>query len=247
MTEQNTVAVVQGNAELAKLYGESANLGSQNLQGTIPMLKVHTVGKSVGNELTNGKEPNDGWFFLTGSQEQFENPICHILTISKGFKSEGMADKKTGVKGADKFNQILGGVIIDGTEYKPFIMYFTGIKLSRLWDFGKEVNKYTHAKPVGIPMFALTVKLSTERVKHDYGSSYAVNFDIEKKGDFPELVTDAGQFVFLRDNLKTMEETIESLINLKSTEEVKEVSEYEDIIVPDDNDAPPEMGEDLPF
>jgi len=188
---------------------------------------------------------------LTGSQEQFENPVCHILTISRGFKSEGMADKKTGIKGADKFNQILGGVIVDGTEYKPFIMYFTGIKLSKLWDFGKEVNKYTHAKPVGIPMFALTVKLSTERVKHDYGSSYAVNFAIQKKGDFPELVTDAGQFVFLRDSLKTMEETIESLINLKATEETKKVSEYEDIIIPDDvpNETQEQLdgNSDMPF
>ena len=245
MIGENTVAIIQANEELAKMYNDNSNLGSENLQGTIPMLKVHTVGKSVGNELPNGKEPNDGWFFLSGSQEQYENPICHILTISRGFKSEGMADKKTGIKGADKFNQILGGVIVDGTEYKPFIMYFTGIKLSRLWDFGKEVNKYTHAKPVGIPMFALTVKLSTERVKHDYGSSYAVNFEILKTGDFPQLVTDAGQFVFLRDNLKSMEQTIESLISLKATEEKKE-AEYADIIVPDDS-LPIENKEEMPF
>lgn len=247
MTEENTVATIQGNAELAKLYQDNANLGSQNLQGTIPMLKVHTVGKSVGNELANGKEPTDGWFYLTGTQEQFENPVCHILTISRGFKSEGMADKKTGVKGEDKFNQILGGVIVEGIEYKPFIMYFTGIKLSRLWDFGKEVNKYTHSKPVGIPMFALTVKLSTERVKHDYGSSYAVNFAIQKKGDFPELVTDAGQFVFLRDNLQSVEKTIEDLISFKSTEE-KKVEEYADIIVPEeDTNVPLEENGEIPF
>ena len=218
-TKDNALTVVQGNEELAKLYGESAQLGSENLQGQIPMLKVHTTNKSQGNLLLNGKEPNDGWFFLTGSQEQFENPTCHVLTISRGFRSEGMVDKVTGKKGEDKFNQILGGVIVDGTDYKPFLMYFTGIKLQKLWDFGKEVSKYTNAKPVGIPMFALTVKLSTVKVKHDYGSSYAVDFEVVKNGDFPALVTDTKQFVFLRTSLLTITNTINSLIDLKSTED----------------------------
>jgi len=250
--QENTVAIIQGDKELAKLYGESATLGSQNLQGSIPMLKVHTTNKSQNNELLNGREPNDGWFFLTGSQEQFENPICHILTISRGFRAEGMTDTKTGNKSEPKFNQILGGVIVDGTEYKPFLMYFTGIKLSKLWDFGKEVSKYTHAKPIGIPMFALTVKLSTEKVKHDYGTSYAVNFEIIKKGDFPELVTDTGQFVFLKDMVSSMESTIESLINLKATSTVtatkdSQGNEIEDIIISDEDMTKAVNEADMPF
>jgi hypothetical protein len=231
----NALVTVQGNEELAKLYKEFASLGSQNLQGTLPLLKIHTTNKSQGNQLLNGKEPNDGWFFLTGSQEQFENPICHILTISRGFKAEGMTDTKTGIKSDPKFNQILGGVIVDGTDYKPFIMYFTGIKLSKLWEFGKEVNKYTHTKPIGIPMFALSVKLSTEKVKHDYGSSYAVNFEIVKDGDFPKLVTDPGQVVFLRDMVSSVEQMVDSLIDIKQniTKSVLD-NEVEDIIIPEE-------------
>lgn len=245
MSEKNALTIISGNSELAKLYSDSARLGSQNIQGSIPMLKVHTTNKSLNNQLLNGKEPNDGWFFLTGAQQQFENPECHILTISRGFKAEGMVDKTTGQKGPEKFNQILGGVIIDGTEYRPFLMYFTGIKLSRLWDFGKEISQYTHAQPVPIPMFALTVKLSTEKVKHEYGQSYVVNFEIIKDGDFPRLVTDPGQFVFLRDNLASLEDTINSLIDLKSTEDRVSTTDsqgnpVEDIIIPDDfNEAPP--------
>jgi hypothetical protein len=246
--------IVQKNQDLLKLYSDSALLGSQNLQGAIPMLKVHTSNKSIGNELSNGKEPNDGWFFLSGMGEQFEAPICHILSISRGFKAEGMVDKKTNEKGPEKFNQILAGVIVDGTDYKPFLMYFTGIKLSRLWDFGKEVSKYVHAKPIAIPMFALTVKLTTEKVKHEYGSSYAVNFEIVKEGDFPRLVTDPGQFVFLRDSLVSVEATINSLIDLKSTEDKvstpsadrdSQGNVIEDIIVPDDFST--DKKEDMPF
>lgn len=243
----NALVTVQGNQELAKMYQASATLGTENLQGTIPMLKIHTTNKSQGNQLLNGKEPNDGWFFLTGSQEQFEKPVCHILTISRGFKAEGMTDTKTGIKSEPKFNQILGGVIVDGTEYKPFLMYFTGIKLAKLWDFGKEVNKYTHAKPIGIPMFALSVRLTTEKVKHDYGTSYAVNFEIMKDGDFPQLVTDAGQFVFLKDMVASMEPTIESLINLKDVATAiprdSQGNAIEDIIIPDE----PVNNAEMPF
>jgi hypothetical protein len=230
----NSLVAVESNAELVKMYQESAQLGSQNLQGSIPMLKIHTTNKSIGNQLASGDEPNDGWFFLTGAQEQFENPTCHILTISRGFKAPGMQDSVTGKKADDKFNQILGGVIVDGEDYKPFIMYFTGMRLSRLWDFGKEISAYTHAKPTPIPMFALSVKLSTEKVKHEYGSSYVVNFEVIKdKDNNPLLVTDTGKFVFLRDNLKTVEETIASLISVKSVGETNQ-DQLEDIIIPDE-------------
>jgi hypothetical protein len=240
----NALVTVQSNEELAKLYKESASLGSQNLQGTIPLLKVHTTNKSQGNELLNGKEPTDGWFFLTGSQEQFENPTCHILTISRGFRAEGMTDTKTGTKGEPKFNQILGGVLVEGTDYKPFLMYFTGIKLQKLWDFGKEVNKYTHSKPIGIPMFALSVKLSTEKVKHDYGTSYAVNFEIVKDGDFPKLVTDPGQVVFLRDMVSSTEQMINSLIDMKQPiAKDSQGNTIEDIIIPDET----VNNSDIPF
>lgn len=215
-----SIALIQADKELLKMYEESSKMGSQNLQGAMPMLKIHTTNKSLGNELASGGEPNDGWFFLTGLAEQFQNPICHILTISKGFKAKGMADKTTGEVAEDKFNQIMGGVIVDGKDYKPFLMYFTGTRLSRLWDFGKEVSKFTHAKPVSVPMFALSVKLSTEKVKHAYGSSYVVNFEVVKNSeDNPVIITDAGEFVFLRDSVNQVEETIESLIATKSTEE----------------------------
>jgi hypothetical protein len=75
-------------------------------------------------------------------------------------------------------------------------------------------------KPVGIPMFALSVKLSTEKVKHAYGSSYVVNFEIVRdEKTNPVIITDPGEFVFLRDSLESLEDTIASLISAKSTEE----------------------------
>jgi hypothetical protein len=94
------------------------------------------------------------------------------------------------------------------------------LKLSKLWEFGKEAAKYTKAKPVPIPMFVLTVKLTTEKVTHPYGKSWIIDFEIEKSKDgTPELVTDPGMFQFLRDHVETVEDTIASLIETKSTED----------------------------
>lgn len=232
----NTVATVGGNAELAQMYNESAKLGSENLGGSIPTLKVHTANKSVGNELIDGSEPKDGSFFLTMEQLEFVNPTVHILTISKGYYAPGMVDKKTGQKPKDQYNQLVGGVIMDGETPRPFVMYFTGAKLSRLWEFAKDINKYTHGKPLAIPMFALSVKLSTVKEKNAYGSSYVVNFEVEKNADgLPVLVTDTGKFVFLRDSVETLKETTDAMIKSKEIAPANNSgSEYEDIVIPDE-------------
>lgn len=222
---EKALETIEAGSDLAKMYNEARDMGAKNLGGSLPMLKIHTTNKSLGNELATGGEPKDGWFFYTATQEQFENPVCHILTISKGFRAEGMVDNKTGLKGELKFNQILGGLINDNGNYKPFLMYFAGKRLNNLWDFGKEASKYTHAKPLSIPLFALSVKFSTEKVKTDYGPVSVVKFDIVKndKG-FPVVIMDSGKFVFVRDMVESMEEQIAGLIATKYTEESVQVT-----------------------
>jgi hypothetical protein len=139
------------------------------------------------------------------------------------------------MNGKEIFNQLLGGIIVDDGEYKPFIMYFTGLKLSYLWEFGKEAKKYTHAKPIPVPMFAMKVKLATEEVKTDFGKSWVINFAIEKdeETDFPVLVMDEGKFQFL---------TIASLIASKTgkVEEEQPIRVSEPVRSSEEND-------DMPF
>lgn len=220
--EDNVIATmqqVQANEALRQMYADSASVGSENLGGELPLLKVHATGKSSKNILADGSKPNDGWFFYKKTAEQFKTLKCHILTISKGFKAEGLEKDETG-KARMIFNQIMGGVIIDPTnpnDYKLFIMYFTGKKLNPMWEFGKEASKYTKAKPVGIPMFALTVSLETETQKNDFGESWIVNFEIEKTPDLlPVLVMDPGRFQFLKDSVGELQDIITSLIESKT-------------------------------
>ena len=148
MTEvKNSLSAIQGNADLAAMYNQNASVGAENLSGNAPYLKVHAAGKSTTNFLADGKKPNDGWFFYKPTQEQFEEVTVHILTISKGFRAEGMNEETDGTKKMI-FNQVMGGVIKDNGDYKPFIMFLTGTKLSKMWEFGKEASRWTKAKPV---------------------------------------------------------------------------------------------------
>jgi hypothetical protein len=217
---KNKLATIQADPELMKMYQDNAKVGADNLSGELPLLKIYSAGKSKA-ELADGRKPTDGWFFYKPLQMQFETVTCHILTISRGFRAEGMLNQKTGKKDEPKFNQVMGGVIIDGADLRPFVMYFTGLKLSNLWAFGKEAGKFTKMKPVPIPMFALTVKMGTEQRANSFGGdSWIATFEIQKTEDgFPIVVTDPVLFEYLRDNVEKVEDTIASVIEAKESEE----------------------------
>lgn len=209
----NELAAIKANPTLAAMYAENAGLGAENLAGSLPLLKIHATGKSDSNTLSNGEEPNDGYFFYKPTQEQFNGVLCHILTISKGFRAPDM-------NGKDKFNQIVGGVIVEGGDYKPFIMYVTGMKLSNLWEFGKAASVYTKNKAFPVPMFTLAVKMTTEKKDSSFGKNWIINFEIVKNEDgTPSLVVDPEEFRFLKENVSTVEDTIASLIAAKASAE----------------------------
>lgn len=223
MNKKNSLSILSQDEELAAMYSEASKIGAENLGGALPMLKVHATGKSSKNELPDGTEPTDGNFFYTPTAEEFESVNVHILTISRGYKAEGIEATADGSKKM-VYNQLIGGMLIDGNDYKPFIMYVTGKKLQAMWDFGKEAGKYTRKKPIGIPMFALTVNLSTEKVSNSFGKSWIIKFDLQRNEDgSPVLVMDKGKFQFLKDSVFEMQEQIDSIIAAKATEETEEV------------------------
>lgn len=220
---KNQLAALSANEALAKMYADNAKVGAENLGGELPQLKVHSVGRSQ-NELADGSEPQDGFFFYKPTHEEFETIDVHILTISKGFRAPGLegSDKK------EVFNQLVGGYILVDGDYKPFVMYFTGLKLSHLWNFGKEAAKYTRAKPIPIPMYALTIRMSTERIKNSYGKSWIVKFEIVKTQDgSPKLVLDPGEFQFLLDSVSEMKEKFAQLIGAKQQKPETTIQEDE--------------------
>jgi hypothetical protein len=222
---ESSLVALNDNKELMGMYNESAKMGSSNTPDSFPMLKLHVANKSRGNLLINGEEPNDGYFFHTKTKSQFKDPMVHILSISRSFYAKPQKDPKTGQIALDektgqplkpKFTQLLSGVVTDGSDYQPFIMYFTGGKLNNLWGFAKLVQPLTNLKPVAIPMFALTVKLSREKVDSDYGPQSIVKFELVKdENGVPVLVKDPGEFTFLKDLLIQTESVLNSIIEHK--------------------------------
>src|SRR3990167_10143390 len=95
------MAEINDNEQLIKLYKENALVGSDNLSGQTPSLKIHTTGRSTNNQLADGSEPNDGWFFYGSTGQQFQTVQAHILAISRGFKAKGLTD------GKEVFNQLM--------------------------------------------------------------------------------------------------------------------------------------------
>lgn len=238
---QNELASIKANPVMAKLYAENTNVGADNLAGQLPALKVHTAGKSQ-NELANGEEPKNGSFYYAPTKSAFGELEVHILTISKGFYAPGMPDKNGNT--TLKFNQIMGGVFLDGGEYCPFIMYFTGSKLKKMWDFGAEASKY---KAMGIPMFTLLVKMTTEKQTNDYGYSWIINFEIVKSEEgTPTLIHDPLQFNFLKENVEVVKEMIDSIVLAKESDRLREA---EPVIKGEEGELPPpgENPDDLPF
>lgn len=220
---KNALATIAGNSDLAKMYNDSANIGSENIGGeSLPLLKIHSAGKSLNNLLINGDEPHNGYFFHKITQQEFKEVECHVLTISEGFRADGVEGKK------NVFNQILAGVIVNNDEFLPFLMYFTGTKLPNLWDFGKEASKWTKAKPVGIPLFAMKVKLTTNREIDGTKSWFVVKFEIVKdEAGIPILVSDQALFTVLKDNVAKVQATIQKLIALKATEDAAQIPRKE--------------------
>jgi len=225
---EESIIALKSDPALAAFMNENSKMGSENIQPTIPSLKLHVANKSVGDELANGEEPNDGWFFYPKTKQQFQNPIIHVLSISRKFYTKSLSKKKL-KEGKNDFNQLLSGVIVDDGEYLPFIMYFTSNKLRNLWNFAKNIQPYTHNKPVSIPMFALLVKLSCEKIPVEYEdddgmkkktTASLVKFDLIKndKGN-PTLSTDLGELTFLRDLLVQSEDAVNILIDSRDVGE----------------------------
>lgn len=213
---KSNMEIVLADQELATFYNANASVGAENLSSELPTLKVHVTNKSKENQLQDGTEPNNGWFFYKGTQEQFQFPQCHILTISRGFRADGMEDDKETGKKKMVFNQIVGGIITNGNRELPFLMYFTGTRLSNLWAFGKDIRKYTRAKPVSIPMFALLVELKTRNQPTEFGPNFIIDFELMKEASGePKIVTDMGKLVFLREMVDQLNETINRFIELK--------------------------------
>lgn len=205
------------NNPLLDKFRKNAALGTENLSmGKLPALKIHMAGRSK-NKLANGEKPNDGWFYYAPDQSQYKEIHCHILSCSRSYMAKPMegSDSPEG-----KYTQLLGGLIVDGKEYKPFIYYLSGKRLSPFWDFAKNtLSIFTHGS-TPIPMYAIKLLLTTSEVETKWGTSFVIDFNLDKdeSGNI-QIISDEGLNVFMEDSLAKMEEMFENIIKHGANEE----------------------------
>ena len=205
--------------EMKGLYEESKNVGAANLGQSLPLLKVHYANQSK-NELDDGSEPENGNFFHTETKQQFKEVDCHILSISRGYRSEKPAGMVKPGENSLQYQQLLSGILVEADlPTTPFMMFVKGLSLAPMWDFGKDARKYTKGKNP-VPLFALRVKLTAVQEKSTAGNKvWVTHYEIVRNKDGqPLLLSDAGNFSFIKEKVKDVEEVMDSIVANKATE-----------------------------
>jgi len=204
--------------KLAVKYKADAGQGAESLGDSLPSLKVHYVNQSVGNELSDGKEPNNGWFYHTKLHEQFEEVTCNILLISRGFNAKKL-NPKPGEKPL-QFQQIIAGVLRqDNVPTAPFLFWVKGLSLSPMWEFGRNIKPLT----AQLPIYALIVKLKNKQVTTEQGNRvFVLEMSLVRDKDGkPAVVSDEGEYVYLKEMYGQIKHAVDSIVESKSEESPK--------------------------
>lgn len=200
-------------SEVADFFKNNANVGSENIEQSVaPILKV-VEGMT---NLPEGVEPKLGHFYYAPTTEQFKSLQVSIMTISRSFYAEGIS--KDGEPKKAVFNQIVAGVILETMQ--PFMMYVTGLRLQPLWNFASDMSVFTKHRTYPIPMFAMKVNLSTERVKNSVGAyNYIVKFSVDRTDDgHPQVIDDLETLQQIRAGIDKVEDSIDRIIYRKEVD-----------------------------
>lgn len=210
MTNSKDLVTVSGGlsvpADLVDFYKENAGVGSENLAGSMPQLKV-TESNSQ-NEGVDGQYVPAGQFYYSPTKEAFKTAKVSIMAISRGFYA--LDNQK---EPQPKFTQLLGGMLIDTAQ--PFVMFVSGTRLQNMWNFGKEIKPFTKQ----VPMFSFEVELGLERIKTDHGSNHIVTYTVKRdsKGQI-QLIGDRELLNMLRNGVEAVQDMFESFIEQKEVD-----------------------------
>lgn len=183
--------------KVKQMLAEDAKTEAQESGASLPFLSLYIMNRST-SLLADGKTPNDGWFYYTKTQEQFERPLVHICHISRGFRVLKKDDKGEMIP---KYMHIVSGVLA-GDVSMPFFLTIGGSqRLERLWEFRDLLRKQNNK---GVPAYSMMVELSSENVKikkpdGQPGMAKVINFDISKTNGEIDVIDDYSLIMELRD------------------------------------------------
>lgn len=198
---------IQVSQETANLYRQTSNVGMENVsEGGMPQLKV--IQDKSRDRFDDGTKPATGSLFYAPTKKDYKRVNVSIVTVSRGFwtiRVDQNGEPKMGANGIPetKFNQLVGGVILDTME--PFIHFVSGEKWPIMNEFVKSIRPFTKHKTMPIPMYAFQVSLESTITKSE---NFAVEYTIVKNDKKQAVLTDDVELIkfFLKsaDNFKEM-------------------------------------------
>lgn len=202
--EEDALANVDVDNELSSLYGKKfTNAGTEEMNQedlNTPTLKV------VQDNTKNLPDKKVGYFLRSDTGEQLAEVYVNFVSVTT--KEQENYDKD----GTEKV-KIYFGFYVGSNE--PFKFYMRGAALGTHRKFQSELLTYKNR--MKIPMFALTVRLSSIQVtgKTAKGVEYDVRrpvFDIVKTGGKPEVERNPDRIGFLLEaveRFKAQAQTVE--------------------------------------
>lgn len=196
-----TVHGVEVAQSVASFFKRNAEAGTANVQdggAFFPYLKIGEANSK--NELADGTFSKPGNFYYAPTKEQMGDEITvSIVNISGPFYLKQEPKEPTSdLHKHRKFVQLVGGVIVANNQ--PFVMIVSGTRLNGLWQYGKDLKRYTKSKTDPIPMFALKTRLSLKMAESAWGMNYIVKYTIATDAaGFPMVLQDEGNLQFLLD------------------------------------------------
>lgn len=166
-------------------FKKTAGVGMESMdeKPKLPFLLKVTEALSD-NQLTSGVRCAPGHFYYSSTLEDMGNDIAvSIAYISDKFYTKVEPKDNERAKGKEasaKFTQMVCGYFL--SNGKPFIMFATGKRLTKMWEFAEEVRPFTKHKETPVPMYAFKVNMRTREESNDYGRSNIVLYDIMRDG-----------------------------------------------------------------
>lgn len=169
-----------------------AGMESMDDKPKLPFLLKVTEALSD-NQLTSGVRCAPGNFYYAPTLEDMGNDVAvSVAYISDKFYTKVEPKENERAKGKEpyaKFTQMVCGYFL--SNGKPFIMFATGKRLTKMWEFAEEVRPYTKHKETPVPMYAFKVNMRTREESNDYGRSNIVLYDIMRDGaGHLQIITD---------------------------------------------------------
>lgn len=225
----------------------NANRGIEDIPmfDSLPIMRVHTS-QSTTNKLSDGGEPEVGQLYHSADQSAYDEVTVHLLCIKKCQMPEYGGQQL-------KAHYLVAGMI-DETQ-SPFVMYIKGMSYNKVWELQEQLKPFVKNKKQPIPMFALKIKLYTEKEKPQdpkYAAQFVVKYQVLFENGIPLIETDLDRLQMLKDGVEKSEMVLDEIIESRGarySDESQSINIPEPMAASTDDyeKAFESEGEDTPF